>query len=99
MAVNTQMPNTHEAPPTFEVGALGWIKKNLFGSKLDAFLTFVSLALLAVVLVPSIRWTIGKANWGSVTGNIFILMHGPLYPIGNLACLFILCLALYSRSH
>ncbi len=69
----------YEPPPRLEVGVLGWLRHNLFGSWYDAILTFASLGLLYLILVPSIRWAVTKANWRAITTNILILMHGP-YP-------------------
>jgi general L-amino acid transport system permease protein len=66
-----------EAPPRLEVGALGWLKHNLFGSWLDAILTLLSLGLLYITVVPAIRWAFSTANWNAVTNNILILLHGP----------------------
>lgn len=66
-----------ESPPRLEVGALGWIRKNLFGSWLDTLLTFIGLSLIYVTVVPTIRWAVNVANWQAITQNILILMHGP----------------------
>ncbi len=76
-ATNAQAP--YEPPPRLEVGVLGWLKHNLFGSWSDAILTVLSLGLLYVVLTPSIHWAVTKANWRAVTTNYLILAHGP-YP-------------------
>lgn len=69
----------YEAPPRLEVGVLGWLKHNLFGSWFDSILTFISLGIVYAILKPSILWAINDANWASVTTNLLILMHGP-YP-------------------
>lgn len=79
MTTATDVTTMYEAPPRTEVGVLGWLKHNLFGSWFDTILTFVSLGLLYVILVPSVRWAVTKANWRAVTSNILILIHGP-YP-------------------
>ena len=79
MTTATDISTTYEAPPRTEVGVLGWLKHNLFGSWLDTILTLVSFGLLYVILVPSVRWAVTEANWRAVTTNILILIHGP-YP-------------------
>ena len=66
-----------EAPPRLEVGALGWIKHNLFGSWLDTILTLLALGFVYLTLVPSLRWAFTTANWRAITTNFLILMHGP----------------------
>ena len=77
MTTVTDIQTVSEAPPRLEVGALGWVRKNLFGSWLDTLLTLVSLGFLYITIVPSVRWALGSANWRAVTQNILILMHGP----------------------
>jgi len=37
------------------------------------------LGLLYIVMVPSVRWAVTKANWRAITTNVLILIHGP-YP-------------------
>jgi len=77
MASITDIQTQSEAPPVLEVGLLGWIKKNLFGSWIDALLTFLSLGLLYITVVPTLRWALTTANWRAITQNFLILMHGP----------------------
>lgn len=79
MTTATDVTTAYEAPPRTEVGILGWIKHNLFGSWIDSILTIVSFGLLYAVLIPSVRWAFTEANWRAVTTNILILIHGP-YP-------------------
>lgn len=82
MALEAQsqtMAGSYEAPPRLEIGALGWVKKNLFGSWFDSILTLIALAFLVATLVPFSRWAFQEANWLAITTNIEILMHGP-YP-------------------
>jgi len=79
MTTATDINTAYEAPPRTEVGVLGWMKHHLFGSWLDTILTFVSLGILYIVLVPSVRWAFTQANWRAITTNILILIHDP-YP-------------------
>ncbi|MFP5406910.1 MAG: amino acid ABC transporter permease, partial [Gammaproteobacteria bacterium] len=44
--------------------AIAWLRKNLFSGPLDTALTLVTLALLAWVLPPALRWLIFDAVWG-----------------------------------
>lgn len=66
-------------PPRTEVGVLGWLKKNLFGTWYDALLTVGSVAFISAVLYGVIKWALTSAEWGVVTTNIKVFMVGR-YP-------------------
>jgi general L-amino acid transport system permease protein len=66
-------------PPPTEVGALGWLKKNLFGTWYDALLTVVSVGFIAVALYGVSNWALTSAKWGVVITNIKVFMVGR-YP-------------------
>jgi general L-amino acid transport system permease protein len=61
----TQMPRSSEvmAPPTERVGALRWMRDNLFNSPLNAALTLVGLWLLWQTIPPILDWAIFNATW------------------------------------
>jgi general L-amino acid transport system permease protein len=50
-------------PPATTVGALGWLRANLFSSWPNAVLTLVSLYILWKVLPPAIDWLLTDAIW------------------------------------
>jgi general L-amino acid transport system permease protein len=50
-------------PPITSIGALGWLRKNLFSSPSNGVLTVVALILLYWLLVPTIDWAVIKADW------------------------------------
>ena len=50
-------------PPRTEVGALGWVRQNLFNSKFNAILTVISAAVIVLALVYGLRWIISGADW------------------------------------
>ncbi len=56
-------PGERLPPPRFEVGALGWIRENLFNSWFNAVLTFVSAAVIVLGLFYGLRWVITGAEW------------------------------------
>ncbi|KIC41085.1 amino acid ABC transporter permease [Ruegeria sp. ANG-R] len=73
-----------QAPPASEVGALGWIKHNLFSSWLNSILTIISLYAVYYVLSGILPWTFQSVwnadslnqcreimleNWGSTHGH------------------------------
>ncbi|MGB3904275.1 MAG: amino acid ABC transporter permease [Anaerolineae bacterium] len=66
-------------PPRTEVGVLGWLKKNLFGTWYDALLTVASVAFVSGVLYGVTMWALNTAEWGVVTTNIKVFMVGR-YP-------------------
>jgi general L-amino acid transport system permease protein len=51
------------APPPGEVGAIGWLRANLFSSIANTILTVVGLLLVALILPPIIRWAFIDAVW------------------------------------
>jgi len=56
-------PAPRLAPPLTQVGALGWLRVNLFSSWLNTALTVVVLALLLWVLPPLVRFLFIDAVW------------------------------------
>ena len=79
MTTATNIEHPYEAPPKTEVGVLGWLKHNLFGSWSDAVLSIISIALLLWLIPVFLNWALTTANWASVTTNRVILLQGP-YP-------------------
>ncbi len=49
--------------PLETVGIIGWLKENLFSSKLNSLLTVAALFFLWKTLPPLISWTITDATW------------------------------------
>jgi general L-amino acid transport system permease protein len=70
-------------PPRTEVGVLGWLKKNLFGTWYDALLTVGSVAFISVALYGVTKWALNSAEWGVVTTNIKVFMVGR-YPYSEI---------------
>lgn len=67
------------APPTERYSLLGWIHKNLFGSRLDALLTLFAVALLYGLLKPLLTWALTTAEWAVIPANFTLFLRGP-YP-------------------
>jgi general L-amino acid transport system permease protein len=62
----TQVPRTGGeplAPPLERVGALRWMRDNLFNSPLNAVLTLLGLWLLWQTIPPVLNWAIFDATW------------------------------------
>ena len=68
-----------EKPPVTELGIMGWIWKNLFGSWLNTLLTLISGAFLFVLGRAVLTWAVREANWRAVTNNLRVLAWGR-YP-------------------
>ena len=56
-------PNERLAPPRSEVGAIGWVRKNLFNSWFNSALTVITAAIIVLALVYGLRWVITGADW------------------------------------
>ncbi len=67
-----------KAPPLLAVGALAWIRDNLFSSWLDTLLTFLGLAFIITVITSFLQWSINQANWFAVIFNVRQFMVGRL---------------------
>jgi general L-amino acid transport system permease protein len=69
-----------EPPPALTLGPIGWLRRNLFSSWANSFLTVVLAAGLLVVGRSSLRWVFGEANWQVVTRNLRVLTWGRFPP-------------------
>ncbi|MDZ4195505.1 MAG: amino acid ABC transporter permease, partial [Pseudomonas sp.] len=50
-------------PPRLSVGAVGWLKANLFSNWFNSLLTLFALYLIWLVVPPLLQWAIIDANW------------------------------------
>ncbi len=50
-------------PPVTAVGAVGWMRQNLFSSPLNVALTLIGLYLLWLLVPPVIDWAFLNADW------------------------------------
>jgi general L-amino acid transport system permease protein len=66
-------------PPIVTVGALAWLRKNLFSTWYNALFTFFAIWLLYTLLVPAVEWSRFEARWGVIEANITLFMIGQ-YP-------------------
>lgn len=57
------IPKPDLPPPASAVGAIGWLRRNLFSSPLNSLLTLLALYLLYISLPPVIQWAFIDANW------------------------------------
>jgi len=54
-------------PPTMSVGALGWLKANLFSSWFNTLLTLLAVYLIWLMVPPLVQWAFIDANWVGTT--------------------------------
>lgn len=57
------IPHPDLPPPANAVGAIGWLRRNLFSSPLNVALTVLAVYLLISLLPPILRWTLFDATW------------------------------------
>ncbi len=101
-------------PPVSSVGAIGWIKKNLFNSVFNSILTICILALIWFSFFPLIKWAFidstwlpnsecdGGACWSVVTSNFRFILFG-FYPFDlqwrpALAIVMLIAMLAYSKD-
>ncbi|HEY52960.1 MAG TPA: amino acid ABC transporter permease [Caldilineae bacterium] len=66
-------------PPTERYTVLGWLKKNLFGSWLDAILTILAALFIAWAVYTGANWVFKTARWDVIVNNFALFMKGQ-YP-------------------
>src|SRR5699024_4390154 len=60
-AAHTPQPDL--PPPKRQLGALGWLRKNLFSSPLNTLLTVLAIAIIYLVVPPLVDWAFIHADW------------------------------------
>ncbi|TCO83331.1 amino acid ABC transporter membrane protein 2 (PAAT family) [Plasticicumulans lactativorans] len=63
----TFTPHPELPPPANTVGAVGWLRANLFSSPANSLLTLFALYLLWLLLPPALEWLLFKATWSGTT--------------------------------
>lgn len=54
-------------PPASEVGIIGWMKKNLFSSYVNGFMSLAAIGLILLLVPPLLDWAFFSATWSGVT--------------------------------
>ena len=90
--------NKEMGPPVIELGAMGWLRKNLFSNWYNSLLTIFGLYLLYILIPPLVDWIFLDANfvgstrddctnegacWIFIKQNIKLIFYG-LYPTEEL---------------
>lgn len=79
--INSTLP-----PITERSSVLRWLRKNLFGSWLDAILTILGLLIVYWALTGLLNWAFNSADWSVIVANLRLLLVGqyPVEQIGRL---------------
>jgi len=64
-------------PPAHQVGAIAWLRKNLFSSWFNTLLTIILGLLLVRTLVGFLTWATTTAQWAVIPANL------PLFFVGR----------------
>ncbi|MGI9351248.1 MAG: amino acid ABC transporter permease [Rhizobiaceae bacterium] len=51
------------APPSSDIGVVGWMRKNLFSSPTNTVLTIIGVILLYLIVPGTLNWTLFDAVW------------------------------------
>lgn len=79
----------HILPPVLErSNLLGWMRRNLFGSWIDALLTLIGVWIVYWAASGLLRWALYTAEWKVIVVNARLLMIGQ-YPIEQVGRLWI----------
>jgi len=80
---NTPAAPAGGLPPHHKASPLAWVRRNLFASPWQTFLTLLSLALILYIVVPFIRWGLVEAVWsGSGRNACATISQGGIQPDG-----------------
>ena len=81
---NRTIINQHDEgtrpPPKLEVGLVGWLRQNLFGSPADAVVTILASLLILVLVYGFFDWSIRTANWFTIINNQRLFMMESFEP-------------------
>jgi general L-amino acid transport system permease protein len=70
------------APPIAQMGAVAWLRKNLFNSWFNAILTIALVLILGKALIGFITWATTAAKWQVVPANLPLFFAGR-YPVAQ----------------
>ncbi|MDB6048402.1 MAG: Glutamate Aspartate transport system permease [Pseudomonas sp.] len=65
MTTHTFKPD--QTPPKMSVGAVAWMRANLFSGWLNTLLTLLAFYLIWLIVPPLLHWAIFDANWVGTT--------------------------------
>lgn len=69
-------PPPSRRPPLIEVGPLGWMRANLFSSKVNSVATVVTAAFVVWFVWVFLSWSVRSAQWGVIYNNLRLVTSG-----------------------
>jgi general L-amino acid transport system permease protein len=78
----THPPGTSSPPPIAEVGAIAWVRKNLFSNWFNTLLTIVLGLILGRTLIGFFTWATTQAKWQLIPANLSLFFVGR-YPVSQ----------------
>jgi general L-amino acid transport system permease protein len=78
----THPPSMSSPPPVAEVGAIAWVRKNLFSNWFNTLLTIVLLLVLGRTLIGFLTWATTQAKWQLIPANLSLFFVGR-YPVSQ----------------
>jgi general L-amino acid transport system permease protein len=79
----THPPGTSSPPPVAEVGAIAWVRKNLFSNWFNTLLTIILGLVLGRTLIGFLTWATTEAKWQLIPANLSLFFVGR-YPVSQL---------------
>ncbi|MCY7282744.1 MAG: amino acid ABC transporter permease [Cyanobacteria bacterium CAN_BIN43] len=81
--MTTAHPSTASPPPIAQVGAIAWVRKNLFSNWFNTLLTVVLGLVLGRTLIGFLTWATTKAKWQLIPANLSLFFIGR-YPVSEM---------------
>jgi general L-amino acid transport system permease protein len=81
---------TQQKPPVSEVGAVRWVRENLFSSPLNGFLTLISLYVVYWIIASSLPWFLNGVWTANSLGECRQIIEADAGPGAEGACWAIL---------
>jgi general L-amino acid transport system permease protein len=75
-------PTVSSPPPIAQVGAIAWLRKNLFSSWFNTILTVILALLLGRTVIGLLTWATTTAKWQIIPANLPLFFMGR-YPISQ----------------
>jgi general L-amino acid transport system permease protein len=80
---STLPPTVSSPPPIAQVGAIAWLRKNLFSSWFNTVITVLLVLFLGRTLIGFLTWATTLAKWQIIPANLPLFFVGR-YPISQI---------------
>ncbi|MGQ7815362.1 amino acid ABC transporter permease [Metapseudomonas furukawaii] len=65
--MTTHVFKPDQPPPRTTVGAVGWLRNNLFSNWFNTLLTLLAIYLVWLIVPPLLKWALFQADWSGTT--------------------------------